>query len=123
MVDESADPELTLPTGNRTTHNDTQRHTRRTNVEEKKDGHRAYTAERKAKLLRLTADLRNSDSLLTEFVGKPDSTATKYGLQLTDEEVSALAAIAGDQELSEAGLATVSGGFFDNNCGCGGGGA
>lgn len=89
-------------------------------MEEKKDGHRAYTAERKAKLIRLTADLRNSDSLLTEFVGKPDSTATKYGLQLTDEEVSALAAIAGDQELSEAGLASVSGGFFDNNCGCGG---
>jgi hypothetical protein len=88
-------------------------------VEEKKDGHRAYTAERKAKLIRLTADLRNSDSLLTEFVGKPDQTATKYGLQLTEEEVSTLAAIAGSQELSEADLAAVSGGtFFDNNCGC-----
>ena len=90
-------------------------------MEEKKDGHRAYAAERKAKLLRLTADLRNSDSLLTEFVGKPDSTAKKYGLQLTADEVSTLAAIAGDQELSDAGLAAVSGGLFDNNCGCGGG--
>ena len=94
-------------------------------MEDKKDGHRAYTAERKAKLIRLTADLRNSDSLLTEFVGKPDQTATKYGLQLTEEEVSTLAAIAGSQELSEEGLAAVSGGtpspietFFDNNCGC-----
>jgi hypothetical protein len=92
-------------------------------VEDNKDGHRAYTAERKAKIIRLTADLRNSDALLTEFVGKPDSTATKYGLQLTQEEVSTLAAIAGDQELSEAGLAAISGGnaspaFFDNNCGC-----
>ena len=92
-------------------------------MEEKKDGHRAYTTERKGKLLRLTADLRNSDSLLTEFVGKPDSTATKYGLQLTDEEVSALAAIAGDHELTEEGLASVSGGIFDNNCNCSGGGA
>ena len=90
-------------------------------MEEKKDGHRAYTAERKAKLLQLTADLRGSDSLLTEFVGKPDSTAKKYDLQLTDEEVSTLAAIAGDQELSEASLDLVSGGFFNNNCGCGGG--
>ena len=94
-------------------------------MEEKKDGHRAYTAERKAKLIRLTADLRNSDSLLTEFVGKPDQTATKYGLTLTEEEVSTLAAIAGNQELTEEGLAAVSGGnpeeimtFFDNNCGC-----
>jgi hypothetical protein len=93
-------------------------------VEEKKDGHRAYSAERKAKLIRLTADLRNSDSLLTEFVGKPDHTANKYGLQLTEEEVSTLAAIAGNQELTDEGLAAVSGGsspistFFDNNCGC-----
>jgi len=92
-------------------------------VEEKKDGHRAYTSERKAKLIRLTADLRNSDSLLTEFVGKPDRTATKYGLQLTEEEVTTLAAIAGNQELSEEGLSAVSGGtamIFDNNCNCAG---
>ena len=92
-------------------------------MEEKKDGHRAYTAERKAKIIRLTADLRNSDSLLTEFVGKPDQTATKYGLTLTEEEVSTLAAIAGSQELSGEDLAAISGGspietFFDNNCGC-----
>ncbi|HEX3475692.1 MAG TPA: hypothetical protein VHT91_11750 [Kofleriaceae bacterium] len=95
-------------------------------MEDKKDGHRAYSAERKAKLIRLTADLRNSDSLLTEFVGKPDQTATKYGLTLTAEEVSMLAAIAGDQELGDERLAAVSGGtpkdpvegFFDNNCGC-----
>jgi hypothetical protein len=89
-------------------------------MEDKKDGHRAYNHERKAKLLRLTADLRNSDSLLTDFVGKPDQTATKYGLQLTEEEVSTLAAIAGSQELNEADLAAVSGGLFifDNNCGC-----
>lgn len=91
-------------------------------MEEKKDGHRAYTAERKAKLIRLTADLRNSDTLLTEFVGKPEQTATKYGLTLTDEEVSTLAAIAGDGELTDEGLAAVAGGvpkaFFDNNCGC-----
>jgi len=92
-------------------------------VEDKKDGHRAYTAERKAKIIRLTADLRNSDSLLTEFVGKPDQTASKYGLQLTTEEVSTLAAIAGNQELTGEALEAVSGGadkplFFDNNCGC-----
>ena len=91
-------------------------------MEDKKDGHRAYTAERKAKLIRLTADLRNSDSLLTEFVGKPDQTANKYGLKLTEEEVSTLAAIAGNGELTDEGLAAVSGGvpktFFDNNCGC-----
>jgi hypothetical protein len=93
-------------------------------VEDKMDGHRAYTAERKAKIIRMTADLRNSESLLTEFVGKPAQTATKYGLQLTEEEVSTLAAIAGNGELSGADLAAVSGGaaamFFDNNCGCGG---
>jgi hypothetical protein len=93
-------------------------------VEDKKDGHRAYSAERKAKIIRLTADLRNSDSLLTEFVGKPDQTATKYGLQLTEEEVSTLAVIAGTQELTGEALDAVSGGsdnplFFDNNCGCG----
>jgi hypothetical protein len=92
-------------------------------VEEKNDGHRAYTSERKVKLIRLTADLRNSDSLLTEFVGKPDQTAAKYDLKLTEEEVSTLAAIAGSQELSGEELATVSGGFFDNNCGCSSGGA
>jgi hypothetical protein len=84
------------------------------------EGHRAYSNERKAKLIRLTADLRNSNTLLTEFVGKPDTTASKYGLQLTDEEVSTLAAIAGDGELSEEGLSAVSGGLmvFDNNCNC-----
>jgi len=87
-------------------------------VEERKDGHRAYAAERKAKLIRLTADLRNSGSLLTEFVGKPDATATKYGLQLTQDEVSALAAIAGNEELSGEELSAVSGGVFDNNCNC-----
>jgi hypothetical protein len=118
MVDESTDPELRFPEVERHT-NDRQR---RANVEEKKDGHRAYTAERKAKLIRLTADLRNSDTLLTEFVGKPEQTATKYGLTLTDEEVSTLAAIAGDGELTDEGLAAVAGGvpkaFFDNNCGC-----
>jgi hypothetical protein len=122
VVDASTDPELTftLPAIERHT-NDTPR---RTNVEDKKDGHRAYTAERKAKIIRLTADLRNSDSLLTEFVGKPDQTATKYGLQLTEEEVSTLAAIAGTQELTGEALEAVAGGadkplFFDNNCGCG----
>lgn len=90
-------------------------------MEDKKDGHRAYTAERKAKLIRLTADLRNSDALLTAFVGKPDQTANKYGLQLTEEEVSTLAAIAGNQELTGEALAAVSGGVmtFDNNCNCG----
>jgi len=87
-------------------------------VEEKNEGHRAYTAERKVKLIRLTADLRNSDSLMTEFVGKPDQTANKYGLKLTEEEVSTLAALAGTGELSGDDLAAVSGGFFDNNCGC-----
>jgi hypothetical protein len=93
-------------------------------MEQKKDGHGAYAAERKAKLIRLAADLRNSDSALTEFVGKPTETATKYGLQLTDDEVSTLAAIAGSQELSGEDLAAVSGGLmiFDNNCGCSGGG-
>ena len=93
-------------------------------MEEKKDGHRAYVVERKAKLVRLAADLRNSDSLLTEFVGKPDSTATKYGLQLTEEEVSTLAAIAGSQELSGRGLSAVSGGLmtFTTTTGCSGGG-
>jgi hypothetical protein len=95
-------------------------------MSDKIEGHRAYAAERKAKLIRMAADLRNSDSLLTEFVGKPDQTATKYGLQLTEEEISTMAAIAGNQELSGDDLAAVNGGiivaFFDNNCGCGGGG-
>lgn len=93
-------------------------------MEDKKDGHRAYTAERKAKIIRLTADLRNSDSLLTEFVGKPDQTASKYGLKLTEEEVSTLAAIAGTDELTGEALDAVSGGtvraIFDNNCNCAG---
>jgi hypothetical protein len=113
MVDESTNPELTLTPQSRATH---KRQTRRANVEEKKDGHRAYTAERKAKLIRLTEDLRNSDSLLTEFVGKPDQTATKYDLKLTEEEVSALAAIAGSQELNEEALAAIAGGSTNNGC-------
>lgn len=75
--------------------------------------------------MRLTADLRNSDALLKEFVGGADTTAQKYGLQLTAEEVSTLAAIAGTEELSAESINAVSGGlpimgFFDNNCSCGG---
>ena len=50
-----------------------------------KDGHRTYTAERKAKLSQLTEDLRNSESLLAEFVANPEQTATKYSLQLTED--------------------------------------
>jgi hypothetical protein len=92
-------------------------------MDNKKDGHLAYSSDRKAKIIRLTADFRNSDTLLMEFVGKPDTTATKYGLQLTEEEVSTLAAIAGNQELTGEALDAVAGGtvkaFFDNNCGCG----
>jgi hypothetical protein len=85
-------------------------------VEEKKeDGHRAYTAERKAKILQLAEALRSSDSLLTEFVGNPDQIATKYGLKLTEEEVSALAAIAGSEELNDEALAAVAGGT-NNSC-------
>jgi hypothetical protein len=92
-------------------------------MESNQDGHRSYSSERKAKILRLTADLRNSEALLTEFVGKPDTTATKYGLQLTEEEVATLAAIAGADELTGESLDAVNGGanqphFFDNNCGC-----
>jgi hypothetical protein len=118
MVDESADPELTFSPRRS---NDNERQTRKTNVENNKDGHRAYTAERKTKLLRLTADLRNSDSLLTEFVAKPDQMAAKYDLQLTEEEISAVAAIAGGEELSEDALAAVAGGGDVNiNCPCGG---
>ena len=91
-------------------------------MDEKKDGHRAYQAERKAKVLRLAADLRNSDELLKDFSGTPDKISQKYGLQLTQEEVASLAAIAGTQELSGEALTAVSGGiltFFDNNCKCG----
>jgi hypothetical protein len=90
-------------------------------MNENNDGHRAHLAERKAKVIRLAADLRSSDSLLTEFVGKPGQTATKYGLQLTEEEVSTLAMIAGSQELSGEALAAISGGvatLFDVNCMC-----
>ena len=86
-------------------------------MDNKNDGHRAYTAERKAKIAQLTEDLRSSDSLLTELLSKPDQTAAKYGLQLTQEEVSTIAAIAGGQELSGEELAAVAGG--DNgNCNC-----
>jgi len=46
MVDESTDPELTFTSEVGRHTNDRQR---RSNVEEKKDGHRAYSAERKAK--------------------------------------------------------------------------
>jgi len=91
-------------------------------VEDKNDGHRAYTAERKASIIRLTEELRSSDSLLTEFVGNPNKLATKYGLKLTEEEISALAAIAGSQELDEAALNAVAGGSTDTtingNCNC-----
>jgi hypothetical protein len=90
---------------------------------DKKDGHREYSAERKANIIRMTEDLRSSDSLLTEFVGNPDQTATKYSLKLTEEEVSALAAIAGSQELNEEALAAVAGGSRSStdiniNCVC-----
>jgi hypothetical protein len=112
VVDESAGPELTFPPA-------VERQTRRTNVEDKKDGHRAYAAERKAKLIQLTEDLRSSESLLTEFIAKPDETATKYGLSLTEEEVSAVAAIAGSQELDVEALDAVAGGTSNVNCNCG----
>ena len=87
-------------------------------MEDKEDGYREYAAERKANIIRLTEELRSSDSLLTEFVGNPDQMATKYGLKLTEEEVSALAAIAGSQELNEEALAAVAGGSTDLNFGC-----
>ncbi|HET9623659.1 MAG TPA: hypothetical protein VFP84_19940 [Kofleriaceae bacterium] len=83
---------------------------------DKKDG-REYNAERKANLVRLTDALRGSDELLTEFVGKPDQTASKYNLTLTQDEVSTLAALASG-ELSDEVLAAVSGGS-NNNCICG----
>lgn len=82
---------------------------------DKKDGHREYAAERKANLIRLTEAIRSSDSLLTEFVGNPDQMATKYGLKLTEEEVSALAASARGEELNEEALSAVAGG---DNVGC-----
>lgn len=90
---------------------------------DKKDGHREYAAERKANIIRLTEDLRSSESQLSEFVGNPDQTATKYNLRLTTEEVAALAALAGSQELDEAALAAVAGGTKEStdiniNCGC-----
>ncbi|HET9623660.1 MAG TPA: hypothetical protein VFP84_19945 [Kofleriaceae bacterium] len=81
-----------------------------------KDGHREYSAERKMNLMRLTAALKSSDDLLTEFVGKPDHTAAKYNLQLTQEEVSTLAALA-NGELNDEVLAAVSGGS-NTNCLC-----
>jgi hypothetical protein len=88
-------------------------------VADKKDGHREYAAERKANIIRMTEALRGSDALLTEFVGNPDQTASKYGLKLTEEEVSALAAIAGGQELNEEALSAVAGGADINiNCHC-----
>jgi hypothetical protein len=112
MVDEPTDPELTFTTA-------VELH-KETNMEQK-DGHRAYAAKRQAKLIRLAADLRGSDTLLTEFVGKPDDVATKYGLQLTKDEVSMLAVSARSQELNGNDLAAVSGGanLFDINCLCG----
>jgi hypothetical protein len=92
-------------------------------VDEKKDGHREYAAERKANIIRLTEDLRSSESLLTEFVDSPGQLATKYGLKLTEEETTALAAIAGSEELDEAALAAVAGGSLgvsdgNGNCNC-----
>ena len=82
------------------------------------DGHREYVAERKANIIRLTEDLRTSDSKLTEFVGNPNQVATKYGLKLTEEEASALAAIAGNQELDDEALSAVAGGSLSTNNGC-----
>lgn len=85
---------------------------------EKEDGHRAYTAERKAKIIRLKKDIRSSDSLLAEFVANPDQVATKYGLKLTEGEVSALV---GGQELTDEALAEVAGGLINScnaNCNC-----
>lgn len=91
-------------------------------MDEKQDGHRVYQAERKAKILRLAADLRGSPTLLEEFVATPDKVTQPYGLHLTQEEVASLSAIAGTEELTGEGLAAVAGGihrFFDNNCNCG----
>ncbi|HET9623661.1 MAG TPA: hypothetical protein VFP84_19950 [Kofleriaceae bacterium] len=89
---------------------------------DKKDGHREYAADRKVKLTQLTEALRGSDALLNEFVSKPEQTATRYGLQLTEEEVATLAAIAGSQELSGEALAAVAGGSVETdiniNCRC-----
>jgi len=90
-------------------------------MEEKKQGDRAYRAERKANVMRLAADLRNSESRLKEFAQEPNKMAQGYGLQLTEEEAITLSAIAGTEELSGDALTAVSGGiaFFDNNCECG----
>jgi hypothetical protein len=89
-------------------------------MEDNKQGDRAYRAERKAKVMRLAADLRSSESRLKEFEKEPNKTAQGYGLQLTEEEAATISAIAGTQELSGEALSSVSGGlaFFDNNCGC-----
>lgn len=87
------------------------------------DGHRAFTAERKANLIKLTEALRNSDSLLTQFVANPNQVATTYGIKVTEEEATALAAIAGNQELDEQALAAAAGGVgapdaTSDNSGC-----
>lgn len=82
------------------------------------EGHREYAAERKANIIRLADDLRGSDALLAQFTGDPGQTATKYGLKLTEEEVTALVSIAGSGELNEDALAAVAGGSMADNGVC-----
>jgi hypothetical protein len=88
-------------------------------VDEKKEGHRDYAAERKAKIVQLTEDLRSSETLMAEFVANPDETTKKYGLRLTEEEAAAFAAVAQGEELNEEVFVVVVGGTSNSNCNCG----
>lgn len=83
-----------------------------------KDGHREYAAGRKASVIRLTDDLRGSDSLLKEFASNPGEVTSKYGLKLTEEEVASLSTLVASGELNEAALSSVAGGDIIINFWC-----
>jgi hypothetical protein len=77
-----------------------------------------YSTERAAKLGNMMKELRVSEELFKKFQSKHNEVASKYGLQLTEEErdqISAAVSSPGSDDLSTDALEAVAGG---GNFGC-----
>lgn len=81
---------------------------------------RATTSDRSTKLKTLQKDIRASKANQEEFLTNPAAFAKKRGVTLTPEEIVAVRFAGG--LISGRFLEVIDAGFFDHNCGCGGGG-
>lgn len=88
--------------------------------------HREYLAERANKLKALFADVGASKKNTTKFYENPNEIAAAHGLRFSEEEVTVIGhlrdkdfAVVADSLINPGSIVAV----FDNNCGCGVGGA